>query len=113
MGRQRKESMNVFTKNLLRLMSERGVSIRQAAEYAGVSPSTVNSWRSGSAPTDFNAVHKLAKGLGVSFEFLLTGKDEGSNHQVSITEVFEEQKYFDGYCRVRIDRLIPRSKDGK
>lgn len=111
MARLKKTQANAFTTNLNRLMTEKNISVRRAADMAGVSPSTVNSWRSGSAPTDFKAIRKLAKGLRVSFEFLLTGESEIRSAEISLTEIFEEESpIFDGYARISIKRLIPRAK---
>jgi transcriptional regulator with XRE-family HTH domain len=111
MGRQRKSSSGSFTKILIQLMQEKGMSVRMAAETAGVPASTVNSWRSGSSPTDFEAIRRLAKGLGVSFEFLLTGKSGITPNEITIAEIFEEESpFFDGYARISIRRLVPRKK---
>lgn len=65
-----------FGRRLTRMMSHKGVTIRKAAQIAGVSPSTIHSWRISAAPTDFRAVKRLAEFLGTTLAFLLIGEDE-------------------------------------
>lgn len=112
MNRQSKKSKTVFAKNLIAIMEEKSISIRKAAELSGVGASTINSWRSGSAPEDYLAVKKLAKALGVSFSFLLTGEDDSRPQEdISISEVLEDGgMLFDGFAKITVQRLIPRNK---
>lgn len=65
-----------FYKRLVHFMAERHMTVREAAQAAGVAISTVQNWRSGHMPTNFEAVLKLSDALGVSFSFLLTGVSE-------------------------------------
>lgn len=99
-----------FARLLQRLMEERGVGVRAAAELARVAPSVIVSWRSGAYPEDFVAVKRLAKSLGVSLSFILTGEeDHGSPGHPSITQVFEyDGILFDGFAKITIERLLPR-----
>lgn len=101
-----------FSKILRSLMQEKGLTVREAASMAGVSPSTLDDWRGGALPADYSAVKRLAQGLGVSFSFLLTGEDDArpSGGPPAIAEVFEDGgALFDGYARISIQRLIPMS----
>ncbi len=94
-------------------MNEKGMTVRQAATIAGVGSSTIDDWRGGALPEDYSAVKRLAKDLGVSFSFLLTGEEEGRDPTAlpSITEVFEDGgALFDGYAKITIQRLLPRGK---
>lgn len=93
-------------------MDEKRISIRKTAAAAGVSPSTIDDWRSGTTPTDYYAVRKLAQRLGVSFEWLLTGEGGVQNNRSpSITELFENGGVlFDGYAKVTIQKLKLREK---
>lgn len=102
-----------FAKLLRSLMTERGMTIRQAAELAGVGPSTIDDWRSGQLPEDYSAVKRLAAALGVSFSFLLTGEEDQRDRSglPSLTEVFEDGgALFDGYAKITIQRLLPRNR---
>ncbi len=65
-----------FSARLDELMQERKMTLRQAEVTCGVPKSTIQDWKSGIAPTDFDGVRKLAAALGVSFSFLLTGADD-------------------------------------
>lgn len=94
-------------------MTERGLTIRRAAEIADISDSTIDDWRNGATPADYLAVKRLAAHLGVSLSFILTGEDEtqAKPYATSITEVFEDGgSLFDGYAKITIQRLIPRTK---
>lgn len=89
------------------------MGVREAARTAGVSPSTITNWTSGVAPDNYMAVKKLAKKLGVSFSFLLTGEDDSRADigAPSICEVFEEgDLLFDGFAKISIQRLIPKKE---
>lgn len=102
-----------FSKILRALMAEQKITVRKAAEFAGVSSSTVDDWRAGALPEDYSAVKRLSVALGVSFSFLLTGEEDSRNDlQVpAIAEVFEDGgALFDGYAKVTIQRLIARKK---
>lgn len=92
------------------ILKERGMSVRKAARVAGVSPSVLDSWTSGATPKDLMAVKRLADDLGVSFSWLVIGEREDIRAPLSVSELFEETPYFDGYARIRIDRLIPKGK---
>lgn len=66
----------VFSANLCASMEGKGMSVRQAAKAAGVSVSTIQSWRTGSSPNDYLAVRRLAVALGTTLTWLLTGEYE-------------------------------------
>jgi transcriptional regulator with XRE-family HTH domain len=115
MKKRKRAGPTPFSKILRALMTEKSVSVRKAAELAGVGTSTVDNWRGGALPEDYSAVKRLARGLGVSFSFLLTGEeDERANGQTpAISEVFDDGgPLFDGYAKILIQRLIPRRKSG-
>ena len=102
-----------FAKILRSLMTEKGITVRQAAEIAGVGVSTVDDWRGGALPEDYSAVKRLAGHLGVSLAFILTGEEDhrGQNKLPSVTEVFDDGgELYDGYAQITIKRLIPRKK---
>ncbi len=101
-----------FADNLISLMEEKAIGVREAAKIAGVSPSTVSEWRNGSHPDDYLAVKKLAKALGTTLSYLLTGEDDNRVEVPSISEVFSDGgDLFNGFAEIRIKRLIP--KDSK
>lgn len=90
-------------------MASKSLTVREAAEVAGVSPSTIQGWREGSMPTDFDAVRKLAERLGVTLGFLLTGYEDKKAQMPSVNQVFKDGgTVFDGYLEVHVKRLVPR-----
>ncbi len=108
----KKKSDSSFSNRLVALMTERGLTLRDAAKISGVSLSTVQSWRSGSIPHDWMAVKKLADTLGTSLSYLLTGIDEARSGMIpSVSQVFGDGGLlFDGFAKITIQRLIPKDK---
>jgi len=112
MKKRKRAGPTPFSKILRALMTEKSVSVRKAAELAGVGTSTIDNWRGGALPEDYSAVKRLARGLGVSFSFLLTGEEDTREGRApAISEVFDDGgPLFDGYAKIMIQRLIPRKK---
>lgn len=109
MGSQRRAKNEIpFGKILKRTMTERGLTVRAVAEMAGVGHSVVQNWLTASSPQDLQAVARLARTLNMSFKGLLLGETEAAQSQITAAEFFEEQDLFDGICRVKIQRLLPR-----
>ncbi len=100
-----------FATRLGALMKERRVTIRGLSEKLGISKSTLQDWRSGTAPTDFVAVKRLAHELGTTLSHLLTGESDARvSGPASINEVFADGgMIFDGFAKIQIQRLIPRN----
>jgi transcriptional regulator with XRE-family HTH domain len=111
-AKRRPREASMLANNLIALMSQKQITVRQAAEIAGVGHTTVVNWRGGALPEDFRAVRLLAKALGVSFSFLLTGEDDTRpNGAPSVEEIFQDGGFlFDGFAKITIQRLIPKSK---
>lgn len=98
-------------KRLISLMSEKELSVREAATVAGVAASTLQSWRAGSPPKDFQAAKRLATRLGVTLSFLLTGEDDARSDQpASLAEVLAPDGFlYDGIVKLRIETMVPVS----
>jgi transcriptional regulator with XRE-family HTH domain len=108
--RQGTESLP-FAKILKRVISERGLTVRAAAEMAGVSGSVVQSWLNSANPHDLRAVATLAKALNMEFKELLLGEVEYRSLEADgIDELFEEKDLFEGFCKVSIKRLLPKKE---
>ena len=92
---------------LTRLLKERRLSVEALARQMQVSPSTLKAWTAGSAPRNLDDVRTVASCLGVSFEYLIFGEDTSSAH--ALEQQLLEQ-VFDGFLKVRIERVIPSKK---
>lgn len=99
-----------FAAILADLMKIRGLTIQQVADIAGVPKSVAHGWLNKAVPYDLAAIGKLAKGLGVSFRSLLLGESEPNGEPRSLVEIFDENKVFEGICKVSITRLSLREK---
>ena len=67
-----------FGRRLTRLMTEHGIALRQLARTAKCPVSSLQHWRSGVVPSDFDCIKRLASALGVSFSYLLIGENDAS-----------------------------------
>jgi transcriptional regulator with XRE-family HTH domain len=101
-----------FGMRLQRLMKERDVTLREAAEAAGIPTSTLHRWRQGSPGGDYAALKKLAVHLGVTLDYLLTGESDEPAHGLVAAAVGESLEQggvlFDGLLEVRIRRVMRR-----
>lgn len=91
------------------LLKERGETLRSAAKAAEIPTSTLHDWAAGVSPTNFDAVMRLARHLQVPMSFLLCGVlEEGTD--LKPEAIFSGSELLvDGYVRMRIERLIPRT----
>lgn len=96
-----------FRSILQALMDERGLTMAQVGQLAGVSKTVVQSWLSGASPHDLPAVARLAKALGISFKGLLLGATE-EDATTTVAEMFDEVEFYEGLCKVSIKKLTPR-----
>lgn len=113
MARRNKKHTH-FAKALGCMLSEKGIGIREAGRIAGVSHTTLADWLDGGTPTDYMAVKKLAAHLGTTLSFLLTGEEDARITPPSVTEVFHDGgPLFDGFAKIVIHRLIPRTETKK
>jgi transcriptional regulator with XRE-family HTH domain len=97
-----------FKDILKSIMKERALTIRQVGDLANVTSSVVQNWLEGKNPHDLKSVSRLSTALGVSFKSLLLGEADDNTKPRSISEIYEEQDWFDGLAKVTIKRLIPR-----
>ncbi len=103
-----------FARILEKVMKERGLSVGAIAEMAGVSRSVVQSWTANANPHDLQAVAKLAKALNIGFKELLLGEPESRDFEnLTLSDLFSEQELFEGICRIKIERLVPKKGSGK
>lgn len=110
----RKRISSPLGKNLRKVLEERAISQRGAAELAGVQVSVINGWLTDSIPHDLSAVQRLCRGLKVDFEWLLTGERSKLNiGDVPLSEIFdvEDEADFSGVFEISARRL--RRKEGK
>ncbi len=91
-------------------MDERNLTVRAVAEMAGVTGSVVQSWISKAVPHDLEAVARLAKALNVGFKEILLGEPESDE---SPEMMFDAQDWFEGICKVKIQRLTPKKRGSR
>jgi transcriptional regulator with XRE-family HTH domain len=109
MAKKRKGTGSLpFGRILAKIMEERRLTLREIAALAGVSVSVVENWISGSNPHDLKAIDRLSQKLAVPFKKLLLGIPEVVDAPNAISEIYDEQEFFDGLARIKIQRLVPK-----
>jgi len=96
-----------LSENLKKLMEEKGFSFNQLAKKSGVTASTIKTWAQGSQPRDLNQVRNVAKVLEVGFEYLVFGEE---THNFSTLEELLTENIFEGYLKVKVERVIKLQK---
>lgn len=109
----RKKIPSPFARNLKKILEERGISQRGAAEIAGVNVAVLHDWLNGSVPHDHSAVLKLCKALSCDFQWLLTDTHaQIEAKDFSISEIFDVQDDpdYSGIFMIEAKRLRRRSE---
>ncbi len=104
---RRPKGPSIFSKNFKKLLEEKKVTIRKAAEICGTSPSVISGWCNGSVPNDPTALLKLCQELGADFQFLMTGVPSSTIPANRIGELFEIEEVpdFSGVFLLEAKRL--------
>ncbi len=97
---------------LHRLLKEKNLTLKAAAEIAGTATSTVQSWRDGAAPSEtVSCFKKLCNIYGYTLSYALTGESDDIDGDLS--HHFSEDEWFDGYARIKILKLVPKKNKKK
>ncbi len=110
---RKKKIDSPFGKNLKAVMTERSLSVRGIAEIAGVGPSVVQDWLSGTNPHDYLSVSKISHTLKIDFQWLLTGTHSQVNvKNLSLSEIFDVQPdpSFSGMFIIEAKRIKKRGE---
>ena len=77
-----------FSANLKKLLEEKDIQVKELASGTGISKNTIDNYLSGqkSLPNAENAI-KIAQFLGVSAEFLVTGKTHYEKKHAALPEL--------------------------
>lgn len=109
---RRKKTPSAFQENFNRILRERNLTLRVAAELMGLPLSTVAEYTHGSTPSNLEAIGQFCQKLNIDFQWLLTGhKSTPQLGELSLEELFDERDSgWDGLYRIRATRLVPKSK---
>ena len=81
---------------------------KKTAEIAKTSPSVIQGWKDGAAPSETVSNFKmLCNHFGFSLSFALTG-DYDEIQDDPLQHFYLEDPLFDGYARIKIMKLIPK-----
>lgn len=109
---RRKKVESVFSKNFQKVLDERGLTLKQAAELSGVSISTCADWVSGSNPNNLTAVGDFCRKLSIDFEWLVLGRSSNKPlSEIPINELFDEQDVgLSGLFKISAVRLTKKEQ---
>ena len=65
----------MFAINLNKILRERGITKKALSDATGIAQSCISEWTNGRSPTLSESIIKLAQYLGVTLDYLVTGKD--------------------------------------
>lgn len=111
----RKRIETPLAQNLRELLKERGITIRAAAELAGVSHAQIHDWCHGVICNNPPALLKLCQSLSCDFQWLLTGvrsKALAEATSPNLAELFqiEEAPQLSGIFMIKTKRLKRRTE---
>lgn len=103
----RSKENHEFNKRLSELIKKKGTTVLGLSKETEIPKSTLQDWTTNTVPTDFKAAARLARSLGVSLCYLLTGEEEV--HGTDLEHLYDRDAVLiDGLAEVRIVRIIPR-----
>lgn len=98
-----------FKENLKIELNYKGMTVKELAFASGVNKRTIDQYLSAAAkmPSAENAV-KIATALGVSVEYLVTGKNSAAQTQTSQDELNQARRYKKFHALIqKAERLTP------
>jgi transcriptional regulator with XRE-family HTH domain len=81
---------NKFSQNVKKILRERKLSNKEVCASAQISPSTLSQWLKGQKPLMDDSVLRLARCLGVTVDFLLSGEQIPADLQQNIDDILSQ-----------------------
>jgi len=99
-----------LSKNLRKLLKDKGLSAKSLSKSIGIPSSTISSYLAGKKAT-YSPEHlaALSQYFGVTVDFLLFG----NSPDVSSLNSLQTEGVFEGWLKVKIERAIPSSGSRK
>ena len=100
---------------VLELLLEKNLTQKELAQYLGTKPSTINGWKEPNRNPSSRAIVPICEFLGVSYEYLLTGKAAPATFIAADTSEWlsliyqlppEKQYELKGYIKRMIDESV-------
>ena len=86
------ETEQVVLNNILSLMAVRRVSAKELGEYLGVSPQTINNWKSGFSKSYMKCLPKVATYFDVAVSDLTTDREQAAVPASTISTVLDTKE---------------------
>lgn len=69
-----------------KLCNEKGVTPYRVCKETGITTATISNWKAGRYTPKQDKMQKIAEFLGVTIEYLMTGKKKGENFDVELSD---------------------------
>ena len=105
-----------ISQRIFALMESRGLSQKDLAKYAGISPAAITSWKKRHTTPSADKIAKISAFLGVSERYLLTGSDETFSENVLLMEDIAEispQLSKSELRLLKLFRVLPEFEQGR
>lgn len=100
----------LFAKNLKKIIDERNLTPKMISDATGIPRSNIGDWLAGTEPRLNDSIIKLAKYLGCSIDYLMTGKsleeEVLNDFSNSLEDGFAE--IHSGVYRLRIEKFFKK-----
>ena len=97
-----------FSNNLKVMIERKGVSLKAVSEATGIPRSNISDWLSGAEPRLNDSILSLAKYLGCSIDYLVSGKEPEEDLVKEIAKEIEGKftEIHSGVYRFKVEKLI-------
>lgn len=110
------KAVSAFTINFNKILRERNLTAKQAADVMQIAYTTVVGFTKGAMITDMEALSRFTTALSLDFEWMLTGKVKNVDPaQIPLDQIFaeDEEASFSGIYRIEAKKLSVRSDKKK
>lgn len=84
-----------ITERIFVLLSQKDIKQKQFAELINVNEKTVSAWKKNNSLPPLNKISNISDVLGVSIDFLLTGKEKTSNYDSDLRDLIKNYNTVD------------------
>lgn len=105
-----------FPKNLKKILADRRLSHKEISSHTGIPASTLSQWLSSKrSPRVDDSLVKLARYLGVSIDFLITGEQQATELEMGIDAIIQDGfvSVHSGVYRVEVQKYVGDAKKAK
>ena len=106
--------MSMLAINLNKLLQDRGITKKALSEATGIPSSTISEWCSGRTPKLSEPVIKLTQYLGITLEYLVTGKNTEERLLQNLTQEDDAETFIQvhkGTYRITVEKKTHKKEE--